>query len=658
MPKRDYVPIGRVAMLARYPVKSMAGEQVVWSRLEPGSGMPGDRDWVVRDEEQGGFLTGKKLTGLMQLSATTRPPDQGGTAAAVRLTFADGRQVDSDSPWVHAALTAALGRRVTLQPRRAAVERDFYRLARPMQGAEMRYLLGLRDDEPLPDLSPYPLGMLLSVTRYATPPGMLVDAGPLHCVTTASLDALAASDAACDPDPRRFRPNILLRTLPDLTGFIEAEWTGCTLKIGTAVLRITVPTLRCAMPGHAQPGLEQDAALLRAIKHEAAQKVGVYCEVMRGGVISVGDPVFLKPLPSAGPVRTMVSQIVSRGKARLIDRVTASAPRQPPPAADPPGYRAFRITAQRRESSDVVSLILEAEQPEPTPAPALPGQHVVIAIPAGPDGRTVYRAYSLSGNPQARSIRISVRRQGAGSTWLHGPDVVGKQVMVLGPRGPMALFPDDVEPIVLAATGIGITPFMAFLHAVAAHNPQRAIHLLVGARDPQDFPFDEELALLRNCLPRLHITFSFSMEGRRLCDDDVVSAVRGMPGAAIALCGHEDFMERTRRALLEAGIPDQRIILEHFSAPGGRHETAGGVVEFRRSGQRIAWTDYCGSILELAERSGVNLASGCRYGACQTCAVTLIEGKVTYPAGTDPALNRSVILACCALPDGDIVLDL
>lgn len=655
MPAPEQVLAGRVAALMRYPVKSMAGETVQHVSLARRAGMPGDRLWVIRNEETGVFVSGKRNPRIMQLAAAG--PEPGSHSEEVQITFPDGRVMASGDRWLDAALTATLGQRVSLQARRPARERGFYRLPRPMGEAEMKHLLGLHHAEPLPDLSLYPMAMLHAATRYASPPGLLVDAGALHLVTTASLDALKAVDPACDPDPRRFRPNILLETGGAAAGFVEEDWVGATLVAGTCRLRVTVPTLRCSMPGQAQPGLAADPAILRAMQQAAGQRVGVYLDVAEPGEIRAGDAVWLEPPRAPGVLGRAVRKVTSQVKGAAITLALAGSPGPAPSARLPAGYRRWRIVRRVREASDVCSLFL-APIGHAEPIQPLPGQHLVLAVPAGPEGGALYRAYSLSGPPDGDGCRVTIRRQGAASSWLHEAAAEGAEIMALGPRGAFTLFPADDTALLLVATGIGITPFMALLHAAARHNPQRRITLLYGIRRREDCAFASELERLANQLPNLTVRYHVSSEGTRLVPPDVIREAGRLDRPIIAICGHTALMDEVRAGLAASDVAIAAILSETFGNPAGTPRALEATIAFNRSGRKVAWSSEWGSILDAAEASGIPLPSGCRYGACQTCSVRLIEGRIDYGPDLAAQPDPPTILACCTTPRGDIVLDL
>ena len=116
------------------------------------------------------------------------------------------------------------------------------------------------------------------------------DLGSVHLLTTATLDHYQSLFPAGRFDARRFRPNIVIQTPDNQTGFAEQGWLGKTLAIGDEVrLRILMPTTRCVVTTLAQGDLPNDPGILRAAAQHGQANVGVYATVERGGVIRRGD---------------------------------------------------------------------------------------------------------------------------------------------------------------------------------------------------------------------------------------------------------------------------------------------------------------------------------------------------------------------------------
>lgn len=113
-------------------------------------------------------------------------------------------------------------------------------------------------------------------------------------ITSDSLNYVAER-SKLNTNVRRFRPNILLKTSEPTPALTEQQWLGATLAIGEVVLRVHSPTIRCSMPGRAQPGFQLAAqmTLPDAIAHHADRVLGVNINILKAGMLRVGDQVRL-----------------------------------------------------------------------------------------------------------------------------------------------------------------------------------------------------------------------------------------------------------------------------------------------------------------------------------------------------------------------------
>ncbi|HLL24003.1 MAG TPA: MOSC N-terminal beta barrel domain-containing protein [Kofleriaceae bacterium] len=278
--------IGNVLEIWRFPVKSMAGERVDHTTVGE-RGIHGDRLWAVRDVDKNVITNAKSIPGLLMCRArfVDEPaPDVGpGSVPAVEIVLPDGTSVRSTDSDVDARLSDALGRRVTLCALREASDREHYRGVKS-NGSEWRAQFAVDDGAALPDFSMMPLGKLLELGKYATPPGTYFDAMTLHVVTTASLGTF---------DRRRFRANIVVDT-GDARGYLEQTWSGATLAAGAMEALIECPTPRCSMPTRAQPDVPADKTVLKTLARDADRCLGAYASVARSGALRVGDEVTLR----------------------------------------------------------------------------------------------------------------------------------------------------------------------------------------------------------------------------------------------------------------------------------------------------------------------------------------------------------------------------
>jgi ferredoxin-NADP reductase/ferredoxin len=361
----------------------------------------------------------------------------------------------------------------------------------------------------------------------------------------------------------------------------------------------------------------------------------------------------------------------------------------PAAAAHPvaPGFRPLAVAAIDQESADVLSLTMQSPDGQPL-RPALPGQYVVVRLRRPEGGPLLFRSYSLSGALSTERYRISVKIEpnGAAGTYLRDHVRVGDALDVSSPRGSFILQSGE-RPVVLLSAGIGATPVLAMLHALAAARSTRQVLWLHGARDRQHHPFGAEVRCLMLALShgRSYVCYSRPGSRDRVTEDfdatghlsrSVFDEV-GLPREAdVYLCGPPRFMAEMEDALATLGIAPERIHVELFNgsesmtpgAVGGAATRAahvpqddvnsGPLVSFARSGIAAHWKPSYQNILELAEACDVPVRWSCRTGVCHNCESGLVSGAVAY--GPEPLEKPADgnLLVCCSQPIRDIVIDL
>jgi uncharacterized protein YcbX len=281
-----------VCELWRYPVKSMRGERLEGVDVVRTFGIPGDRGWAVRDETSGEIRGAKKLTELVQCAAHYVDEPVGALTPPAEIDLGNGTTIRSDAPDASASLSERLERPVTLWPRRPPDDLEHYRRVEAINEDEMREQLALLPDDPLPDYAAMtPPELLAELTEYVAPLGTYFDGFELHLLTTASLASLAAAVPSCTIDVRRFRPNILVDTGDDATGFPETDWCGRRLRIGSVLAQVVQPMSRCVMVTLPQAELPAERSIMRALVRETSMNLGVALTVIEPGRIVEGDTV-------------------------------------------------------------------------------------------------------------------------------------------------------------------------------------------------------------------------------------------------------------------------------------------------------------------------------------------------------------------------------
>jgi ferredoxin-NADP reductase/MOSC domain-containing protein YiiM len=488
-------------------------------------------------------------------------------------------------------------------------------------------------------------------------------------------------------------------------GLADAEvCIGDRYRIGGAVFEVTQPRVTCfkvgmaldepqlpaLLVGHRRPGF-----YLRVVQEGEVGPGDAIEPVATGSGMSVSDISALLYLPGDRSPATLERAIAIpalsegwRGSFQaLLDQAHAAkatgnaglGKAVAPPAWT--GFRPFRVAEVRAESRDVTSFVLTPQDGRPL-APHEPGQFLTLRLHPQDGARPVLRSYSLSAPADAARLRISVKREpgGVASGHLHEHVVPGDVLEIGAPRGSFTLAADAQRPVVLASAGVGVTPVLAMLGALAAAGSEREVWWLHGARCGAEDALAAEARALLARLPGAHAHVRFS----RPADGDVlgrdydragrleahVLADLGVPvDADYYLCGPAGFMTALSAGLLAAGVAPERLRSEAFgpsAASGPRtppHAPAGAagrgpLVSFARSGLTVAWDERFASLLELAEACDVPADWSCRTGVCHRCEVGLVEGELRYePEPLDRAADGAA-LVCCSTPAGAVVLDL
>ncbi|KRB59084.1 sulfurase [Rhizobium sp. Root708] len=485
---------------------------------------------------------------------------------------------------------------------------------------------------------------------------------------------------------------------------------GDRYLIGGALFEVTQPRVTCYRLG-IRMQVPEMAALV--VSHG---RPGFYLRVIEEGEVQAGDEI-LKTVSGDGgmtiseinallykpghPVdrleRALHIPALSAGWHRSFEallrqskeavgetgNVGLTGPAQAAPAWR--GFRPFRVVRKLEETDGVTSLQLAPLDGIPLDR-YLPGQFIVLRLEpsAAP---LILRSYSLSGDQDGKRFRVTIKREPGGAAGKYVSEELkeGDVVQASAPRGEFTLIPGD-GPVVLLSAGIGITPVLSILHALAAEKSSREIWWLYGARSSLEHPLASEVSEHLRSLPnvRSHVCYSSPIQGdqqgvnyesKGRLDEGVLREL-GLPiKGDFYICGPSSFMRDLTDGLEDLGVARRRIHTEMFGStsainpgiapspgrppqvPEGWRGT-GALVSFARSGLALRWNPDLHNLLELAESCEVPTRWSCRTGVCHTCETGIISGSVTcQPSPIDDATDGNVLL-CCSQPRGDIVIDL
>ena len=124
-----------------------------------------------------------------------------------------------------------------------------------------------------------------------------------------------------------------------------------------------------------------------------------------------------------------------------------------------------------------------------------------MRLKPSPNAPALFRGYSLSSEPSSERYRISIKREAYGVAGAYIDKLrVGDILDVSAARGDFTPRAGET-PVVLLSAGIGATPVLAMLHALAAEASPREVWWLHGARDGREHAFAEESRELLKALP-------------------------------------------------------------------------------------------------------------------------------------------------------------
>ena len=344
-------------------------------------------------------------------------------------------------------------------------------------------------------------------------------------------------------------------------------------------------------------------------------------------------------------------------------------------------FHSLKVADVHPEGSDALCIAFDVPESLREAYRFLPGQHVGLRTYLG--GQEVRRTYSICSNADDRQLRIGVRVHDNGSMSQHLANQLraGDSIDVLTPTGRFFVEPNPsaARTYCAFAGGSGITPILGIIKNLLAREPHSRFILFYSNRTTATIMFAEELLALKDRYPtRLSLYFLLSREPQevelfngRLDRDKVTLLSRQVfdPLAtdAFLLCGPGDMIESVRDTLIDVGVDATRIHTERFAndMPAGatrsdavvlakpKRETAKEVayITITMDGRQrnFAMLDDDATVLEAAERVGMELPYSCRAGVCSTCRAKVTRGsaEMTTNYALEPWEVRAGFILCC-----------
>lgn len=335
--------------------------------------------------------------------------------------------------------------------------------------------------------------------------------------------------------------------------------------------------LAAAILAYAQ-NIDQLAALAPAVERIAQKHVGLQilpehypyvADALLGAIKDVlGDAATDEVLGAWGEAYWFLAHVLI-GREKQIYHVIEAAP------GGWTGWRNFRITEKRQESTIITSFILHPEDGAPVMQHQA-GQYLTfwLEIPGHPP---LKRNYSISSGPNGEYYRISVKREphGVASNWLHQHAEPGTRLKVAPPAGEFFL-PDHPErPVVLLSGGVGLTPMISMMETLSSRHPEAEVHYIHGTQDGSTHAMKEAVhaAVRANrnfsssifyLQPRAEDRVGVDYDHTGLITPEWLEARTPIATADYYLCGPRPFLKAFVAGLSLAGVPSSRIHYEFF----------------------------------------------------------------------------------------------
>ncbi len=377
--------------------------------------------------------------------------------------------------------------------------------------------------------------------------------------------------------------------------------------------------------------------------------------------------------------------------------------------------RCIQIT---QETHDVRSFCFAAD--EPLLFTFKPGQYVQITTDI--DGTPTSRLYSISTPPsRPHNFSITVKRVPGGvvSNWLHESFQVGDTLCIKGAMGAFNFSDLPSRKALMLSGGSGITPVMSMSRWLYDVADDVDIHFVHSARTPSDIIYHHELQSMDTRTPnfRLSLVCEGSLTGETwsgyrgfLNKEMLEQMVPDLMERTIYICGPEPYMQAVRKIIKALDFPMDQYHEESFggatlpaatspeaipsptndnddtasdtsneptkTALNGKSkdieplsETISPPTQYSSQSSSLTFTkadksvscEASETILDVAAKNGLWVASACRMGFCGSCKVQKVSGSVsmTHSGGiTDVEIEQGLILACCSYAQDDVVLEL
>ena len=348
-----------------------------------------------------------------------------------------------------------------------------------------------------------------------------------------------------------------------------------------------------------------------------------------------------------------------------------------------PRFQELSVKRVSPEAAGAVAVTFAIPEAEKERFAFEPGQFLTLRVNI--DGQDVRRNYSIS-SPRSRlakagELEIGIRPVEGGlfSNWAAKSIKAGDTLQVMPPDGRFVVKKKRAIHRVGFAAGSGITPILSIAASTLEEQPESKFTLIYGNRRMSTVMFNEALQDLkdrfRDRLTMIHVLSRQAQEVDLLqgrIDGDKVRAIIAalLPVGSmdeVFICGPDEMITATENALLESGVPADRIRTERFTVnlpagarPVGASSTAEAVATAAKDITMTLVLDgkeheiAIGAdehVLDAALNAGLDLPYSCKAGVCCTCRAKVLDGEVVMDKNftlESADVEQGFVLSCQA----------
>lgn len=352
-------------------------------------------------------------------------------------------------------------------------------------------------------------------------------------------------------------------------------------------------------------------------------------------------------------------------------------------------FHPLEVVDIKRETVEAVSIKLRIPAELAEEFKFLPGQYVMFKHTV--NGEEIKRSYSISSSPQEGELRVGVKEVSDGrfSSFANRTLKAGDRLETLAPRGRFVVRtnPANKKHYVSICAGSGVTPIISMMKHVLETEPLSTFTCFYGNRYTSTIIYVDEINALKNRFPdRLEMHYVMSKEEmgsdlfRGRIDEEKIrkfSEVLFDPKEVdgFYMCGPEQIIHAAKKVLEEKGVDEDKL---HFELFGTANPTAGFAtpplapqtdesvkshITVIMDGDEFNFEMEPGNetILDAADRAGLDVPYSCKGGVCCTCLARIKKGEVTMELNyslTDKEVSEGLVLTCQAHPKSpDVVVD-